>query len=351
MIDTLHLALVDDDPDDRALVIRELRREFPALQIVQIIDNASLAKALAEGSCDLVITDYQLPWTTGLGILQTVKTAAPTCPVIMHTRIGSSEIAVAAMKAGADDYVLKAPRHRSRLPSAVRSALETARQRRSVPASERPNRDVSESMSPPEEESSLGKCLAHQLDISLSMIRDNAASLCQALGDTPSLEQAEKIARAAEHCVQLMRDCLASARQESPERSVVQVNQLGREARILVVDDEPGIAEVLAEVLQLDGHVVESVGNGEAALAKLALGRYDLILSDVRMPDLDGPTLYHEVQRRYPGLAPFFIFLTGDVMSPEASQLLTHTAVPCLSKPFTLEMVRELVHRVLTDAP
>ena len=55
------------------------------------------------------------------------------------------------------------------------------------------------------------------------------------------------------------------------------------------MDDEPGIAGILAEVLQLDGHVVETVGNGEAALGKLALGGYELILSDIRMPELDGP--------------------------------------------------------------
>jgi CheY-like chemotaxis protein len=77
--------------------------------------------------------------------------------------------------------------------------------------------------------------------------------------------------------------------------------------------------------------------------------RYDLILSDVRMPDLDGPALYREVERRHPNLLQRFIFLTGDIMSPETSQFLAQTAVPCLSKPFTLEMVREVVQRVLTE--
>jgi CheY-like chemotaxis protein len=55
--------------------------------------------------------------------------------------------------------------------------------------------------------------------------------------------------------------------------------------KVLVVDDEPGIVGILAEVLQLDGHVVETVGNGKAALGKLALGDYELILSDIRMPE------------------------------------------------------------------
>src|SRR5262245_7244902 len=119
MIDTLHLVLVDDNPDDRALVIRELRREFPALEVVQVTDHASFGQALGQGTYDLVITDYQLQWTTGLGILRMVKEADPTCPVIMFSGIGSAEIAVTAMKAGVYDYVLKTARHLPQLSNAV----------------------------------------------------------------------------------------------------------------------------------------------------------------------------------------------------------------------------------------
>jgi DNA-binding NtrC family response regulator len=353
MIDTLHLILVDDNPDDRALVIRELRRACPALEVVEIIDNASFAKALAEGTYDLVITDYELHWTTGLGILQAVKKVDPTCPVIMFTGMGSAEIAVAAMKAGVDDYVLKSSQHVAHLPSAVHSALEMARHRRAVRAAAELNRAVSDVIPPREKWAMMGALLAdisHELNNPLSIILGHAALLCQILADTPSAEQAEKIVQAAEKCARIMRDFLALVWQESPEPSAVQVKQVVRGARILVVDDEPGIAEVLAEVFQLDGHVVEMVGNGEAALEKLVAGRYDLILSDVRMPDLDGPALYREVERRRPDLLQRFIFLTGDIMSPETSQFLAQTAVPCLSKPFTLEMVREVVQRMLSEA-
>jgi DNA-binding NtrC family response regulator len=352
MLDTLHLVLVDDNPDDRALVIRELRREFPALEVVQISDHASFAKTLAEGTCDLVITDYQLQWTTGLGILQAVRKTDPTCPVIIFTGTSSAELAVAAMKAGVDDYVLKSPRHFAQLPSAVHSALETARQRRAVQAAEESSRAVSDPMPPHAKGLTVGEWLAdvaHELNSPLSTILSHATILRQALANTPDVEQAEKIVQAADKCARIMRDFLASAQQESPERSAVQVNQVVRGARILVVDDEPGIAEVLAEVFALDGHVVEIVGNGEEALEKLAAERYDLILSDVHMPDLDGPALYREVERRHPDLLPLFIFLTGDIMSPETAQFLAQSAVPCLSKPFTLDMVRELVQRVLSE--
>jgi DNA-binding NtrC family response regulator len=351
MIDTLHLVLIDDNPDDRALVIRELRREFPALEVVQVTDQASFGKALGQGPYDLVITNYQLRWTTGLGLLRMVKEADPSCPVIMFSSSGSAEIAVMAMKAGVYDYVLKSPSHLTQLSKAVRAAVGTAGPRQGRTAAEEPIQGAKNPAPPQAKRSTMGEWfaeIAHELNNPLSIILGHAAILRQVLGDTPNAEQAEKIVQAAEKCARIMRDGLASARQELPERSVVQASQIVRGARILVVDDEPGIAEVLVEVFQLDGHVVEMVNNGEAALEKLAAGRYDLILSDVRMPDLDGPALYHEVERRHPDLLQSFIFLTGDIMSPETSQFLAQTSVPCLSKPFTLEMVREVVQRVLT---
>jgi PAS domain S-box-containing protein len=120
-----------------------------------------------------------------------------------------------------------------------------------------------------------------------------------------------------------------------------------RGKRILVVDDEPGIAGVLAEVLQLDGHAVETVSNGEAALGKLTAGGYDLILSDIRMPELDGPGLYWEIERRDPHMLQRMIFLTGDTLSPATREFLEKTGVPCLSKPFALSDVREIVQHVL----
>jgi DNA-binding NtrC family response regulator len=351
MSDTLHLVLVDDNPDDRTMVIRELRRDFPGLEVLEIIDRDGLAKALAEGVCDLVITDYHMQRATGLEILQAVKNVAPTCPVIMVTRTGSEETALAIIKAGFDDFVRKSPNHLAHLPDAVRSAVAKARQRRLA-------QDV-EGLTPAEGASwpsrgkgvSVGEVLAdfaHELNNPLSIILGHAAILRQALADTPNGEQAAKIVQAAERCARIVTNFLASTPRDSPDRAAGRVNQAQPEARILVVDDEPGIAGVLAEVLQLDGHVVETVGNGEAALEKLAAGRYDLILSDVRMPDLDGPALYREVERRHPDLVRQFIFLTGDIMSPETIQFLAHTAVPCLSKPFTLEMVRAVVQRVLT---
>jgi len=126
MNSTLRILLIDDNPDDRMLTIRELRREFLDLQVEQVIEAKRFARALERGDFDLVITDYQLRWTDGLAVLRAVKARWPDCPVIMFTATGSEEIAVEAMKNGLEDYVLKSPKHFVRLPAAVRSALERA---------------------------------------------------------------------------------------------------------------------------------------------------------------------------------------------------------------------------------
>ncbi len=126
----LRILLVDDNPDDRILVVRELRKEFGPLHVEQIIGPEGFNAALEKGGFDLVITDYRLQWTDGLAVLREVKKRWADLPVIMFTGTGSEEVAVEAMKAGLDDYVLKSPKHFSRIPAAVKLALERAAQRR-----------------------------------------------------------------------------------------------------------------------------------------------------------------------------------------------------------------------------
>ncbi|MBI2879355.1 MAG: response regulator [Candidatus Rokubacteria bacterium] len=99
---------------------------------------------------------------------------------------------------------------------------------------------------------------------------------------------------------------------------------------ILVVDDEPEVADVLAEMLAADGHQVEVADDGASALDSLQTRSYDLILSDLRMPQLDGPGLYRELARRRPDLLPRVVFLTGDTLSPEITAFLNETGAPCL---------------------
>jgi PAS domain S-box-containing protein len=116
---------------------------------------------------------------------------------------------------------------------------------------------------------------------------------------------------------------------------------------ILVVDDEPEVAGVLAEFLASDGHQVDIAGNGVEALKRLEECSYDVILTDLRMPELDGPGLYQELERHHPALCRRVIFLTGDALTPETRALLGQTAVHAVSKPFDLGDIRRAIQQVV----
>jgi CheY-like chemotaxis protein len=116
---------------------------------------------------------------------------------------------------------------------------------------------------------------------------------------------------------------------------------------ILVVDDEVGISKALAYLFRRDGHQVETAANGHLALARLQERQYDLILCDLRMPELDGPGLYRALEFRAPHLLHRFIFLTGDTLNPEAQRFFNQTGAMRLNKPFRAVEVRRVVQRTL----
>jgi CheY-like chemotaxis protein len=116
---------------------------------------------------------------------------------------------------------------------------------------------------------------------------------------------------------------------------------------ILIIDDEPSIASGLKRLLSRDGYIVETVANGHMALTKLRERSYDLLLSDMRMPEIDGPSLYRMLEQEYPHLLRRVIFLTGDTLNPETKMFLDQSAVPCLTKPCTVTEIRRAIQQVL----
>src|SRR5580698_2734285 len=118
--------LVDDNPDDRALVERELRKDFPTAQTFQVSTPGQLEAAIATPGLDLVITDFHLRWSTGLEVLKRIRARDPDLPVIMFTGTGTEEVAVEAMRLGLADYVTKSPKHMPRLRRSVKAALSAA---------------------------------------------------------------------------------------------------------------------------------------------------------------------------------------------------------------------------------
>jgi len=120
---------------------------------------------------------------------------------------------------------------------------------------------------------------------------------------------------------------------------------------ILVIDDEPSIVRGLARLLQRDGYSVATAGNGRQALAQLQAQRFAMILSDLRMPELDGPAFYARLQQQYPALCQRVIFLTGDVDAADMRRFLAQCGQPWLAKPCRPAALRRAIQQVLGVAP
>lgn len=121
---------------------------------------------------------------------------------------------------------------------------------------------------------------------------------------------------------------------------------VGPPRRILVVDDEVEVGNVMSELLRGDGHDVDTAVNGLEALARLRTRSYDAVVSDIRMPQLDGVGLWTTVERDDPALAARFVFFTGDTLSGATTEFLERTGAPNLQKPFTLRDIRVALARV-----
>jgi CheY-like chemotaxis protein len=119
---------------------------------------------------------------------------------------------------------------------------------------------------------------------------------------------------------------------------------------ILVIDDEPSLVRALARLLRRDGYRVGTAGNGARALEQLQALDYDVILCDLQMPELDGPTFYALLVCQYPALSRRVIFLTGESGSAPSMAFLTQCGRPWLRKPCTIATVRRAIQHVLHAA-
>lgn len=113
--------------------------------------------------------------------------------------------------------------------------------------------------------------------------------------------------------------------------------------RVLLVDDEPSILLTLAANLELEGMEVETASSGARALALVRDKAFDLVLSDVRMPKMNGVELFREIHKLYPKLP--FILMTGFAMESLIEQAIREGAFTVLPKPFDIDQVlKTLLH-------
>jgi signal transduction histidine kinase/CheY-like chemotaxis protein len=117
--------------------------------------------------------------------------------------------------------------------------------------------------------------------------------------------------------------------------------------RILVVEDEATVAQLIVDVLREEGHEAEAAVDSQDGLTRISRFRYDLVICDLRMPRLDGPAFYDALKRSGSAVHDRIIFITGDLLAPRTLDFLEPNKLPYLAKPFLVEELKLAVNRML----
>jgi two-component system NtrC family sensor kinase len=120
--------------------------------------------------------------------------------------------------------------------------------------------------------------------------------------------------------------------------------------RVLVVEDEPTVARLIGDVLEDEGLQVDVLLDGREALQRVNRESYDLVICDMKMPELDGELLYQTLVQADSPVRGRFVFVTGDVLAARTRDFLERHRLPHLAKPFRVEELTEKIKSVLAEA-
>lgn len=147
--------------------------------------------------------------------------------------------------------------------------------------------------------------------------------------------------------VELPLTATAAVRPPAAPAAIEAAELKARPSRILVVEDEPTVGQLIADVLGEDGHQVDTALDGQQGLARLAEASYHLVICDLRMARLDGRAFYDALAGASSNLRDRIIFITGDILASRTLEFLEPNGLPYLAKPFLVEELKLAVKHAL----
>jgi two-component system cell cycle sensor histidine kinase/response regulator CckA len=272
----LRVLLVEDSENDATFVLREIRKGG-FQPVYERVWTAPAMKEALQQTWDLVISDFNMPNFSGFGALEVLKQNGVDVPFLLVSGQVGEETAVAAMRAGAQDYIMK--RRLARLVPAIERELREAQTRAARNAAENALRDSEEQLRQAQKLEAIG-CLAggvaHDFNNILTAIMGYDDLLLQSLdASDPRRRHAEEVQRSAERAAALTRQLLIFSRKQVLQPRVIDLN-------VVVVDLEKMLRRLIGEDVTL-----QTLPTAPQARVKADLGQIEQVIMNLAVNGRD----------------------------------------------------------------
>jgi two-component system cell cycle sensor histidine kinase/response regulator CckA len=276
MTRTLRVLLVEDSPDDELLVLRALGKAGHDVEHTRVETAAAMSAALDAGGWDIIISDHRLPQFTSTEALKLLQQRQIDLPFVICSGTIGEESAVAAMKAGAHDYVMKG--NLARLGAVVARELKEAGSRAERRRAEAALEVSEQRLRQAQKMEAIGRLaggIAHDFNNLLTAIIGYSELLLSQLDEGPVRRDVVEIKQAGDRAAALTRQLLAFSRQQVLEPQVVDLNAIARNIdqllRRLIGEDVDLAAEPAADL----GRTKADPGQIEQVIMNLAINARD----------------------------------------------------------------------------
>jgi two-component system, cell cycle sensor histidine kinase and response regulator CckA len=293
----LRALIADDSEDDVFFLLRELRKAGYELVYERVSTAPDMRAALERQTWDIVISDYEMPRFGGFEALQLLKESGHDLPFILVSAVVSEETAVAAMKAGAHDYLMK--RKLARLAPAIERELREAQTRLARKTAEKALRQSEEQLRQTQKMEAVGRLAAsvsHDFNNILTAILGHSEMLLKQLAvEDPGRKNAEQIEKCAQMAATLTKQLLTYSRRQVIAPRILELN-----ATILNI--EPILRRFIGRDIEFcmalnpaAGHINADPGQIEQVLINLVVNARDampqggklIIMTSNTAPDQD----------------------------------------------------------------
>ncbi len=273
----LRILHLEDEPKDALLVQATLEGDGLVCELESVKTRAEFLAALERGGCDLILSDFAIPAFDGIAALEIARKAAPDVPFIFVSGTLGEEAAIAAVRSGATDYVLK--QRLSRLAPAVRRAASEAEERRRLKLVEQALRESEQRFHQAQKMEAVGRLaagVAHDFNNMLTAILGYAALAKMKLGLAhPVLSDLDEIRKAGERSAGLTRQLLAFSRQQALQPRALDLNavitDLEKMLRRLIGEDVDLVTRPRKDL----GRIMADPGQIEQVLLNLVVNARD----------------------------------------------------------------------------